>query len=242
MPIDFAVHATGHDLRSVSAIYEYLDPSVALAMPGAIVLAGWPALPWGQLGVGPVPPSLQELISSGLVSDMQGLDDVIDHLYKLDSESPPQIMRRGHLRPLMHAAFASQIMYNDERALASEMHNVRVGMRESLTACKMASSSAEAASLISSWGVHLKTAFDSANLHLTAPTVSNNSMPVSTIDDVLIIYICLAVGVIFLVECAQVTPKLPLVHLLPVGASRTCLRIHLSHMMMMHFKVGHENY
>jgi len=180
MPAEFAVQCTGHDLRSASALYEYMDPSVALAMPGAIVLSGWPALPWGQLGMGPAPPSLRELITSGLVSNMGQLELAIDHLYRVDSASPPQIRRDGHLRPMLHAAFASQVMYHDERTLASEVHGVRVCMHESLVACKIAGSCAEAGSLLSTWGVHLKTAFDTSNMHLTAPVNGLEAQAAST--------------------------------------------------------------
>jgi len=169
MPAEFAAQCTGHDLRKVSALFEYMDSSVALAMPGAIVLSGWPALPWGQLGMGPVPPSLRELSTSGLVSDMEHLELAIDHLYQMDSASPPQIRRDGHLRPMLHAAFASQVMYHDERTVAHEVHNVRARMRESLVACNICNSCAEAGSLLSNWSLHLKTAFETSNLHLTAP-------------------------------------------------------------------------
>ena len=57
MPGELVVHVTGHDLKSTSALYEYVDADRALALPGALVLAGWQALPWGHHGDGPSPPS-----------------------------------------------------------------------------------------------------------------------------------------------------------------------------------------
>jgi hypothetical protein len=61
MPDLFVANASGHDLKGYSSLFDYLDVSVALCIPGGIVLAGWPALPWGQLGMGPVPPSIAPL-------------------------------------------------------------------------------------------------------------------------------------------------------------------------------------
>lgn len=62
MPGELIAHVTGHDLKGTSALYEYIDASRALAIPGALVLAGWPALPWGHHGAGPKPPSLDALL------------------------------------------------------------------------------------------------------------------------------------------------------------------------------------
>mmetsp|Transcript_11867 Transcript_11867/g.25044 ORF Transcript_11867/g.25044 Transcript_11867/m.25044 type:complete len:409 (-) Transcript_11867:690-1916(-) len=56
MPAEMVVHVTGHELKTTSALYEYVDANRAIAIPGARVLAGWPALPWGHLGDGPLPP------------------------------------------------------------------------------------------------------------------------------------------------------------------------------------------
>ena len=37
----------GAHAQRASARYEYLEVCRALLMPGAVVLAGWPAFPWG---------------------------------------------------------------------------------------------------------------------------------------------------------------------------------------------------
>ena len=55
MPAEYVANLTGHPLSGRSALYEYLGVCRALLMPGAVVLAGWPALPWGQLGRGARP-------------------------------------------------------------------------------------------------------------------------------------------------------------------------------------------
>ena len=85
---------TGHDFKSVSAIYEYLDADRALALVGALVAAGWPALPWGQTGAGPVPPSLEALQTLAAPYQkirMELLENVIDALFHIDSASPPML-------------------------------------------------------------------------------------------------------------------------------------------------------
>jgi hypothetical protein len=46
VPAELAVHNSGHDLTSLSALFEYLHARVSLLVPGAIKLAGWPALPY----------------------------------------------------------------------------------------------------------------------------------------------------------------------------------------------------
>jgi hypothetical protein len=50
----------GHDLQASTgcAFFAYADLNEAATMPGASVLAGWPAPPWGQIAMGPTPASL----------------------------------------------------------------------------------------------------------------------------------------------------------------------------------------
>ena len=92
MPPEFVVHTTGHELKSKEgSLYEYVDASTPLCIPGAIVLAGWPSLPWGTLGMGPHPPALEYLFmvkSETCKADQ--IDTVIDKLFHLDSSSPPE--------------------------------------------------------------------------------------------------------------------------------------------------------
>jgi hypothetical protein len=76
IPAELAIHNTGHDATGISALWNYLDPRVALCMPGAIVLAGWPPLPYGQIGRGPVHPSLVPIINMGI--SLVRLDRYID--------------------------------------------------------------------------------------------------------------------------------------------------------------------
>jgi len=119
-------HWTGHDLRTLSALFDYLDVDRAMALPAAIAVAGWTPLPYGQLGQGPKMPSLEPILNlEGVVLEL--LDKKIDGIFHLDSASPPMllqgeyagVLREGMLRPLVHGCFASMVMYHDERRLAS---------------------------------------------------------------------------------------------------------------------------
>ena len=42
MPEFFAAIRSGHELNSLSALYEYLGVSLVLTMPSTVVLGGWP--------------------------------------------------------------------------------------------------------------------------------------------------------------------------------------------------------
>ena len=51
MPDIFVALRTGHDIQSISALYDYLGATLVMTMPAAVALGGWPAFPWGQTGV-----------------------------------------------------------------------------------------------------------------------------------------------------------------------------------------------
>ena len=115
MPAELAVHTTGHELKnSQSSIYEYVDASTPLCIPGALVIAGWPAPRRGTLGGGVSPPSLRSLMA---IKDfkMEVLDTLIDKLFHIDTSSPPEFQRGGRLRQMIDTAFASMILYHEER-------------------------------------------------------------------------------------------------------------------------------
>ena len=110
---------------------------LALVIVGAIVLAGWPGLPRGQLGIGPKPPSLLAL--HGI--SMAALEDYADAVFNLrppsdgltsppSKGSPPMLLRGGALRPLVLDGLASLIMYYQERFDHDEMLKVQAKLRE----------------------------------------------------------------------------------------------------------------
>eukprot|EP00966_Prymnesium_polylepis_P267948 6189938-Prymnesium_polylepis.3 len=127
MPCELISHLSGHATAGGSALQEYIDPSRALAIPGAQVLAGHPALPWAQLGEGPRPPTLEALEELGV--DVEELEGTMDTLFHLDSAAPPMLLRGGKLRPMIHTAFASMLMYHQERLDSGEMREVVVMLR-----------------------------------------------------------------------------------------------------------------
>ena len=55
------------------------------------------------------------------VSPPEALDALIDEVFRLDSATCPLLWRDGPLRPMVEAAFASVVMYFEERQAAGEM-------------------------------------------------------------------------------------------------------------------------
>ena len=124
MPEFFVALRTGHQLTSVSALYEYLGANLVVTMPAAVALAGWTPFPWGQIGKGPSRPTLQSLESLGVrPTDLEG---IIDVTFNLHAGSPPMYLQEGALRPTIRTAFASLVMYYDDRRQAAEVPRVQV--------------------------------------------------------------------------------------------------------------------
>ena len=199
MPAEFVAHLTGHNLNGRSALYEYLEVCRALLMPGALVLAGWPALPWGQLGRGAAPASFEALEQIGVGMDV--IEPFVVHLFHLDSSSPAPLLPSGGLWKATLAAAATLVMYYVERHEARKMPKVTAQMRDSFGYVRRTSSTeptgaaAAAASsnssgnssgggiqtevraaatetaheVLSRWSGLITTAFNVDNLHLTAP-------------------------------------------------------------------------
>jgi hypothetical protein len=158
---ELAIHITGHDGTKLCALWNYLDARVQMCIPGAIVLAGWPPLPYGQMGKGPVHPTLAALNGVSLAR----LDKYIDKLFSLHDNSPPMLHIGGPMRPMMHAMFATMIMYYHERFKAGEMTVVLQMMRDSYVA--MAAPSDNVHDVLIGWGDAIKVKFNVDNLHLT---------------------------------------------------------------------------
>jgi hypothetical protein len=86
MPMEFVIHITGHDLRTLSALFNYLRPYIALQTAGGLVLAGWPAPPYGRLSNGPIPASLGPILNLGVAMDR--LKAMINCLFQFDTTTP----------------------------------------------------------------------------------------------------------------------------------------------------------
>lgn len=166
MPVELVLQVNGHDYRGTSALWEYVDSSRALTVPGATILAGWPRQPWGQIGKGPVPPCINVLQDPEWSVDILSLEDMMDDLFRLDSATPPQLAQSGQLRPMVHAAFASMVMYFHERTVANEMHDVRVAMMDAVKKAKLSNGDAKAT--LHRWGSAIRNKFVVDNMHLTA--------------------------------------------------------------------------
>ena len=95
MPSELAMHVTAHDFTSFAAYFEYIDCTRAGCMPGSVVLGGWEPFPWGQMGKGPVPPSIDVIKERGGRAggnvDVDTLELCIDVLFRLDNASPPML-------------------------------------------------------------------------------------------------------------------------------------------------------
>jgi len=115
-------------------------------------------------GKGPVPPDLLALRDIGV--DMEGLDAVIDILFRLDrydSSSPPMLWKGGKLRPMVEAVFASMVMYYPETKRAGEVHSVLVAMQSAFSRGRMV----DVDGTMHYWSGILRGKFNIDNLHLT---------------------------------------------------------------------------
>lgn len=81
LPVEKVAAMTGHDLTSLSALFEYLGITAIQCVAGARVLAGWPAPPWGEPGPCPVPASLDAL--AGVLPNLAVLEPIMDRLFNL---------------------------------------------------------------------------------------------------------------------------------------------------------------
>ena len=165
VPAELAVHNTGHDLTGLSALWEYLNTRVSLTIPGLVVLAGWPPFPYGQLGKGPIHPTLDAL--TGLSSEcFERFIDTLFSFAETGGRHPPMLLRDGELRIMLRAVLATMIMYYEERFLNSEMHTVLTHMRESY-AYALGQPIETAHNVLIEWGAMINARFVADNLHLT---------------------------------------------------------------------------
>jgi hypothetical protein len=145
---------------------------VGYGLLGALVLAGWVALPWGHLGPGPTPPSLLVLINHPHLVDMEFLNTVIDNLFDLHAAAPAQLRQGGELRPAIEIAYACLLMHYADRKDVGEVRDVLVRMEETLyEEARKAGHNIQgsASDLLKAWGNDIKTQFESDNVRLTLP-------------------------------------------------------------------------
>ena len=96
---------------------------------------------------------------------MERLEALIDCLFSFHDASPPMLLIDGPLRPLMHAALATQIMYYDVRWRDDESSFVLRRMRDAYDVV-MATPGHDAHSVFIEWGQSLTRQFHIDNCHL----------------------------------------------------------------------------
>ena len=137
---EIAVHTTGHDLRDMSALWEYLDADLALSIAAAVILAGHKPFSYGQLGRAPVPPSIVVLETIGVQEDALRL--TINELFRIDEFTDAALRHGGSKRQIVLTCFATEVMYYEQRINATkggkkciEMRPVLIVMQEKVAVC-----------------------------------------------------------------------------------------------------------
>ena len=110
MPGELAVSATGHDMTNVSAFYEYMQASRAMLQPACRVLTGWNPPKFGELGRGPVAPSLSVLSQS----DGEIAEKMIQILCNIDGRYPDKWQVGGDLWSIMIKASGAALLMHYE--------------------------------------------------------------------------------------------------------------------------------
>ena len=113
------------NMTSVSAFYEYMQASRAMLQPACRVLTGWNPPKFGELGRGPVAPSLSALSQS----DGEIAEKMIQILFNIDGRYPDKWQVGGDLWPMIKASGASLLMHYETRLQQGEMEDVRHKMR-----------------------------------------------------------------------------------------------------------------
>ena len=123
-PVEFVISVTQHQMKGKSALYNYIEADHAALQPGASILAGWPAFPWGQCGRGAAAPSLD-----ALGEDAGRLHEFVDMFFHLQCREKI-LRRRGGLYEMTRASCASLIMHYAEMHRAGEFPFVVARMLE----------------------------------------------------------------------------------------------------------------
>ncbi|KAJ8599134.1 hypothetical protein CTAYLR_008284 [Chrysophaeum taylorii] len=171
LALEHCVMVTGHELRSVSAFFEYFRKLNCQVMPGAIILAGWRKPAWSQIPRGPVPASIDVILALGV--DPDKLVDVIKAVLQIDTQYPEEYQRDGKLWSLITAAFASIVMYYPERQDGNYFQFVNLKLRDAVNHIFSTQYGAPDA-VLRQWSRKIRSAFDEANLHLTGRWISGD--------------------------------------------------------------------
>ena len=164
---EFTLAVSGHDAEKISTLWHYISVTLAALIPGARVLAGWAAPPYGQLGAGPTTASFGAIADTGVA--MTRLCELTDRMLHLEPGlAPPAMLDGGELRPFSLAMGATLVMNYEESSNAVEVRIVTGRMREAMIAARFATTEGVAHQLLCEWGRLIKQQFNADNLPITA--------------------------------------------------------------------------
>ena len=166
---EFAIFSSGHEAEGLSTMWHYIGPTVPLCVPGARVLAGWPAPAIStSLMRAAKPASLAPIREFGISA--VALDAFIDSLLRLHSRAvPPSMLGSGLLRPITEALAATLVMYHNETVAAAEASSITLRMKSSLHKAGLAADAGDAAhATLSQWSTAVAARFKIDNLALTS--------------------------------------------------------------------------
>ena len=189
LPKELCLAVTGHatspssgESNHFAGYIESVTNSVAFRLPGAQVLGGWPAPPWGHMTRGPRPASLDVIIlgSPDFRPISLGMLDTLADNYFLfvQGVTLPSFLVGGKLRKFIYAALATAIMWYPERVKLGEDVTLTRRLCDAYIKTEIAGSSVHAT--ITMHAVHLRRKFDIDNLHIaSAPAgmLGATSMP-----------------------------------------------------------------
>lgn len=93
MPAKSFAAATGHELTDKSVLFDYIDPSWALMLLAATVLAKFPIFPHGRILEGPKASSMQSLISV----NADALQAMIFDVFHITAETHKDLQVQFHI-------------------------------------------------------------------------------------------------------------------------------------------------
>jgi hypothetical protein len=163
---ELMLHNSGHDATRSSTLFHYIRAHTASCIPGARVLSGWPAPPYGQLGAGAKAASLDPVLGLGI--NKENLDVFIDTLLWLRPDFvSPELVGRGRMRPFSMAMAATLIMFYGQSYAAGEATAVTERMKDCMVDAGLASNPVDAHKVLMQWGMVTETEFITQNLPLT---------------------------------------------------------------------------
>ena len=167
VPAEYMPAVTGHEAEELSKLIHYFRPSVSMMIPGLLPLYGWPSAARGSFAMSAQPADFTAVLASGADPDQVcALIDAVLHIRPHFSH--PGLFKGGRLRPFAECMAASLVMHYPDMDKAGEAHAVTCHLRRSVHFAGVCNSPAAADLVLRSWSTLTRSAFDSANLHLTS--------------------------------------------------------------------------